>query len=658
MKKIIVLVAAWLLFAGPVLAACICSSVQAQTIGSLPTASSVSLSNQFAVWQGGTTRSATLSQVAAEFGVLPIYLATSNGLRCDDTTDDTAALNALLTTVNTAGGGVIMLPSMCLINGQITLPNSATGSPTQSYIRITGTGYNSNNTGVPVTAPSGLDLRSNSAGGKIVSLGAGVLEIDHLNLQDGGADCAPFLFVTNTIPVIHNVAFVGTASARLACNDAIIAGGTGTSIGGSLTAPYQGYAGFIQDNYFSKIRRAVFFQSFANNLFVHHNDVSITSGSNLTASVSAATNASSTALTVTGHGFAIGVPINLVFIGGTGNWAALNGSQTATPTDANTLTVAVNTTSFGGLTGSLAYYNGAAFDVDGATGEAVGNDISDNLIEVTNYAFAFRLNNAAKNNFLNNGIWDATIFSITSNYLILNTGAAFDGVVLDAEGSGCLTGAVGCGIPEFTGVGAVNWLSLNAISTATLNHDFGQNTINTALLQVGVLPTDTNNAANIKVKEGPSCSSGPFAAVNSSNAIVYSIGCGGLITTTGGVTLGAAQALQWSPGSGANLVYSPSGSNLTLYGQGVLGLTLNGITTTSNLPFAAPGITSTTNVVGNYLRATATTVSGLATADPSPVNGDKAYVTDATACTFGSAVTGSGSNHCPVFYNGSAWVAG
>jgi hypothetical protein len=61
-----------------------------------------------------------------------------------------------------------------------------------------------------------------------------------------------------------------------------------------------------------------------------------------------------------------------------------------------------------------------------------------------------------------------------------------------------------------------------------------------------------------------------------------------------------------------------------------------------------------------FERAVPTTVSGLATVDPSPADGDRAYVTNATTCTFGSAVTGGGSTHCPVHYDSSSssWKAG
>ncbi|HEY2710067.1 MAG TPA: hypothetical protein VGI95_18630 [Caulobacteraceae bacterium] len=61
-----------------------------------------------------------------------------------------------------------------------------------------------------------------------------------------------------------------------------------------------------------------------------------------------------------------------------------------------------------------------------------------------------------------------------------------------------------------------------------------------------------------------------------------------------------------------------------------------------------------------FVRMSPTTVSGLATADPTPVDGDTAYVTDAAAPTFNSTLSGGGSVHTNVHYDASAstWKAG
>jgi hypothetical protein len=61
-----------------------------------------------------------------------------------------------------------------------------------------------------------------------------------------------------------------------------------------------------------------------------------------------------------------------------------------------------------------------------------------------------------------------------------------------------------------------------------------------------------------------------------------------------------------------------------------------------------------------FYRMTPTTVAGLATLDPTPADGDSAFVTDATAPTFNGALTGGGTVHTRVHYDGSAsaWKAG
>jgi len=70
----------------------------------------------------------------------------------------------------------------------------------------------------------------------------------------------------------------------------------------------------------------------------------------------------------------------------------------------------------------------------------------------------------------------------------------------------------------------------------------------------------------------------------------------------------------------------------------------------------ASGMTST---AASAVRFGVTTVTGLNTIDPSPIAGDRAFVTDASSCNFGASVApGSGSSKCPVWYNGSNWVAG
>jgi len=70
-------------------------------------------------------------------------------------------------------------------------------------------------------------------------------------------------------------------------------------------------------------------------------------------SVSAASNASPVSLTSASHGFSTYYLPIVTISGGTGNWAAINGTWTATITGANTLTIPVDSTAFGALAGTI-----------------------------------------------------------------------------------------------------------------------------------------------------------------------------------------------------------------------------------------------------------------------------------------------------------------
>lgn len=73
--------------------------------------------------------------------------------------------------------------------------------------------------------------------------------------------------------------------------------------------------------------------------------------------VTAASNANPVSFTATAHGFdyqsgATTLPA-IKITGGTVNWTPINGVWVATPTSANAFTIAVNSTGFGALTGTL-----------------------------------------------------------------------------------------------------------------------------------------------------------------------------------------------------------------------------------------------------------------------------------------------------------------
>ena len=149
----------------------------------------------------------------------------SKGAKCDDTTDDSTALEAAISAVSNAGGGIVLIPPSangCLIDSAVTFPTtggSSTTTPSQVSVRITGSGGAPWDPGLGGTAPTNasiLDLRYTGADtlhpAKIDTRGAGSLEIDHLALIDRATDDFLFMQTTNTTINIHDNYIVGDPS--------------------------------------------------------------------------------------------------------------------------------------------------------------------------------------------------------------------------------------------------------------------------------------------------------------------------------------------------------------------------------------------------------------------------------------------------------------
>src|SRR5437660_6032132 len=154
------------------------------------------------------------------------------GFLCDGTTDDTGAMTNALQALYDQGGGTLMIPAgkVCLIAGQVTIPNNGAGTPSTKPMRITSWGNPSMaSAAAGIISPNGggtLNMTFNSATGKIDDRSVGYLEIDHVILEDTASDCAAFIFDTNGVLHIHDTEFYGTATGTSACNDAIVLGGT------------------------------------------------------------------------------------------------------------------------------------------------------------------------------------------------------------------------------------------------------------------------------------------------------------------------------------------------------------------------------------------------------------------------------------------------
>lgn len=210
------------------------------------------------------------------------------GAKGDGVTDDTAAIqagiDALMGLTGTGTGGTLYFPrGTYLVSGQLVIRNNGlANNAIQASLRLTGDGANVNGRWVTIPpSPTTLDLRVNATVAKIDTRGAGLLEIDHLTLADGGSDGSAFVHTTSTTLHIHDCTFIGTATGTAAVNDAIVLGGTDVAGYGTLvsTAPFQGYGTVIRDNFFSNIRKAILWGNAANGVQVLTNTVGNSCGS-------------------------------------------------------------------------------------------------------------------------------------------------------------------------------------------------------------------------------------------------------------------------------------------------------------------------------------------------------------------------------------------
>ena len=152
---------------------------------------------------------------------------------------------------------------------------------------------------------------------------------------------------------------------------------------------------------------------------------------------------------------------------------------------------------------------------------------------------------------------------------------------------------------------------------------------------------------------------------NTSGSNLVSIGFYSLNANTSGnnlVAIGREAGRGPSPYTNANT----TGSNNTYIGYQTVG-SANNNTNEMVIGYGAVGLGSNTTVIGNSsttltkvfgaIQATTYTVATLPSASTSGV-GARAFVTDALAPVFGSAVAGSGAVPVPVYSTGSAWNVG
>jgi hypothetical protein len=354
-------------------------------------------------------------------------------------TDETATLNALLASWATTGGCLAIDAGKTLrADGQIVFPYGSGPSYVMPSIRITGAGASgafSDHT--PTTPPAGsiLDLRYN--GTRLYAYGQGTLEIDHLTITNGGTSCGTFIYTNLANANIHNNAFWGSTSfsGATSCEDAWVGGGTnlpsGTFAVSSLQY-FQGYSSYYGHNSHNRMQRGVLGRSAFNGVTIEDNLFAFDCGSSQTDNVFATTSGTTTTLTLAPLGFFYQYPITLNISGYTGNWAALNGRQVVTVinntgsintplgpsgadgtyalTNATRVSVPINSSSFGAVTGTPVYLAGAAIEINGSSrsfGNQAGNRILNNTIESLYYPYGVRIQTGINNTLESNSCWDS-----------------------------------------------------------------------------------------------------------------------------------------------------------------------------------------------------------------------------------------------------------
>lgn len=227
----------------------------------------------------GTTAWTSLTSTNASTSTR-VYKPEAYGAVGDGTTDDSTAVIAAIAAAYAAGGGTVEFgPKTYRIDSQLAIPNDSHSTvPRQPPIRLVGAGATwdgSFQTQGTIPGATILDLKSTTGPGKIDTRGLGSLTIERLTLTQtqGASDTNPFIFCTNTTLFVRDCSFYGhsTLTGATCVQDAIVLGGTTTTIGSGSTHAFQGYGTVIERNCFARIQRGAYLRVYANSVRITNN---------------------------------------------------------------------------------------------------------------------------------------------------------------------------------------------------------------------------------------------------------------------------------------------------------------------------------------------------------------------------------------------------
>lgn len=120
-----------------------------------------------------------------------LFNALDYGVKADGSTDDLAALAALLDVIDAAGGGTLVVPGICAISDTLTVGNgtNASNSTKHNRIRIVGIGRGSSDdvSNAQIMAVSGFKYTGTTSTAKAVVSLAG--PIHNISIEDLAIDC-------------------------------------------------------------------------------------------------------------------------------------------------------------------------------------------------------------------------------------------------------------------------------------------------------------------------------------------------------------------------------------------------------------------------------------------------------------------------------------
>lgn len=230
----------------------------------------------------GSSALSYLRSLVVHEGALSWLDTRVGGIMDAGASDQSDAINAAMTLLAAGDGGELEIPAGEISwSDQVIIPNDGQSTPSQPPIRIRGAGSGADPLGGVALGGTIINLPYDGAGvAKIDSRGKGILELCDLTLQDSTTSDVPFVQVTNTMLVAHDLHLNGRN--RTDGQDGIVLGGGTRTTDGTATGKYNGYGTVIERVHFDRLRSAIVGKPGANGAVIRDNSIWNTCGGDAT----------------------------------------------------------------------------------------------------------------------------------------------------------------------------------------------------------------------------------------------------------------------------------------------------------------------------------------------------------------------------------------